>query len=106
MNGANWNAPDPRKDLDTIISHGLSRGSLDPALGCTLPRHSVPFPIDIDRQPAGQEETARCRRRYKLLHRIAVMGDPYCRSEKTVSANRLKRDRSERIYREQIGRPI
>lgn len=106
LDGANRNAPDPREDLDTIISHGLSRGSLDPAFGCTPSRRFLPFHIDIDRQPAGQEETARCRRRYKLLHRISAMGDPYCRSEKTVSANRFKRDRFERIYREQIGRSI
>lgn len=103
LDEANRNAPDPREDLDTIISHGLSRGSLGPALGRTLPRRSVPFSIDIDRQLAGQEETARCRRRYKLLHRISAMGDPYSRSERSVSASRFKRDRSERIYREQIG---
>lgn len=98
LDEANRNAPDSRKDLDTIISHGLSRESLGPVLGCTLFRHSVPFPIDIDRQPGGQEKTAHCRRRYKLLYRISAMGDPYSRSERSVSASRFKR-----IYREEIG---
>lgn len=102
LDEANRNAPDPREDLDTIISHGLSRGSLDPASRSS--RHSgVPFPIDADGQLAGEEETARCRRRYKLLHRISAMGDSYSRSERSVSANRFERDESERIYREQIG---
>jgi len=30
LDEANRNAPDPREDLDTIISHGLPRGSLGP----------------------------------------------------------------------------
>lgn len=105
LNEANRNAPDPREDLDTIISHGFPRGSLDPVLVYALLR-SVPFPIDIDRQPADQEETADRRRWYQLLHRITAMGDPYNWSERTVGASRFKRDQSERLDRKQIGRSI
>lgn len=76
MDEANRNAPDPREDLDTIISHGLPRGSLCPVLIHVL-IPTVPFPIDIDRQPADQEETADRRRWYELLHRIFAMEDPY-----------------------------